>query len=54
MQLKPAIIATTQGDLRRHQKTRQASFVNAEVIDVTDVISDQSTTRLIKLLGKDL
>ncbi len=54
MQLKPDIIAITQGDLKRHKKTRQASFVNAEVIDVTDVISDQSTTRLIKLLGKDL
>lgn len=52
--LKPDIIATTQGDLKRHLKERQASLVSAEIIDVIDVISDQSTTRLIRLLGKDL
>lgn len=54
MQLKPAIIATTQGDPKRYLKERQASFVNARIIDVTDVIRGQSTTRLIRLLGKDL
>jgi rfaE bifunctional protein nucleotidyltransferase chain/domain len=54
MQLKPAIIAITRGDLKRHQKARQASLVNAEIIDVIDVISDQSTTRLVRLLDKDL
>ena len=52
--LKPDIIASTQGDLKRHLKERQAGLVNAEIVDVIDVISDKSTTRLIKLLGKDL
>ena len=54
MQLKPAIIATTQGDLKRQFKERQASLVAAEIIDVIDVINDQSTSRLIRLLDKDL
>jgi rfaE bifunctional protein nucleotidyltransferase chain/domain len=54
MQLKPAIIATTQGDQKRHLKERQAGLVAAEIIDVIDVISDKSTSRLISLLGKDL
>jgi len=53
-QLKPAIIATTEGDINRHRKARQASLVGAKIINVTNVISDQSTTRLIRLLGKDL
>lgn len=54
VKLKPAIIATTQGDVNRHHKERQANLVGAEIIEVTDVISDQSTTRLVRILGKDL
>jgi len=52
IQLKPAIIATTIGDIHRHHKERQASLVNATVIDVTAPISDKSTTSLIKLLDE--
>jgi rfaE bifunctional protein nucleotidyltransferase chain/domain len=54
IQLKPAIIATTQGDLHKEQKARQATLVNCRIIEVTDFIRDQSTTRLVKLLGDDL
>lgn len=50
--LKPAIIATTKGDPGRTHKERQAESINAKVIDVIDLIEDQSTSRLIKLLKK--
>lgn len=48
--IKPAIIATTQGDPNRHHKERQAKAVNGKVIDVMSPIHNQSTTRLITLL----
>jgi D-beta-D-heptose 7-phosphate kinase/D-beta-D-heptose 1-phosphate adenosyltransferase len=54
IELKPAIIATTQGDLYRSHKERQAALVNGKIIDVTNFVSDQSTTRLVALLGKEL
>lgn len=54
IQLKPAIIATTQGDLQRKQKARQAALINCKIIEVTGFIRDQSTTQLVKLLGKKL
>lgn len=54
IELKPAIIATTQGDMQKKNKERQASSVNCKVIEVTNFISDQSTSRLVKLLGKEL
>ena len=50
--LKPAIIATTSGDINRHHKERQAKSVGAKVIDVTMPISDKSTTTLIHLLDE--
>ncbi|HSX09441.1 MAG TPA: adenylyltransferase/cytidyltransferase family protein [Candidatus Saccharimonadales bacterium] len=50
--LKPAIIATTSGDMKRHYKERSAKLVHAEVIDVTTPVSDKSTTTLIKLLDE--
>lgn len=50
--LKPAIIATTAGDINRNHKERQAELVNATVIDVTMPISDKSTTTLVKLLDE--
>lgn len=50
--LKPAIIATTAGDINRHHKERQAELVQAKVIDVTMPISDKSTTTLIRLLDE--
>lgn len=52
MTLKPAIIATTSGDRNRHHKERQAKLVAAHVIDVTEQISDKSTTKLIALLNE--
>lgn len=48
--IKPAIIATTQGDVNRHHKDRQARQIGAKVVDVTPQISDESTTRLVHLL----
>lgn len=50
--LKPAIIATTAGDINRNHKERQAELVHAKVIDVTMPISDKSTTKLVLLLDE--
>lgn len=54
IQIKPAIIATTQGDFYKKHKERQAALINSKVVEVTDYIMDQSTSRLVKLLGKEL
>jgi rfaE bifunctional protein nucleotidyltransferase chain/domain len=48
--VKPAIIATTQGDKNRHHKERQAALVGAQVMDVTEPIKDKSTTHVVNLL----
>ncbi|HSA83715.1 MAG TPA: adenylyltransferase/cytidyltransferase family protein [Patescibacteria group bacterium] len=48
--IKPAIIATTRGDANRFHKERQANEVGARVVDVTDEISNKSTTKIIKIL----
>lgn len=48
--LKPAIIATTAGDINRVHKERQAKIIGAKVVDVINEISNQSTTRLINIL----
>jgi rfaE bifunctional protein nucleotidyltransferase chain/domain len=50
--IKPAIIATTAGDLNRSHKERQAKKIGAKVVDVTDQISNQSTTRIIHILNE--
>jgi len=50
MEIKPAIIATTKGDQYRFHKERQAKSVGASVIDVTDPIKDQSTTKVFEIL----
>lgn len=52
--LKPDILAVTKGDQQRKHKERQAGLIGCRVVDVTEVIDDQSTSRLVKLLGKDL
>ncbi len=52
MQLKPAIIATTAGDINRIHKERQAKLIDAKVVDVTAPIKNQSTTRLIHVLNE--
>ncbi|MEK7450585.1 MAG: adenylyltransferase/cytidyltransferase family protein [Patescibacteria group bacterium] len=54
MQIKPSIIAITQGDSSMHHKERQAKKVNGKVAVVTEIIKDQSTTRLAELISKDL
>lgn len=52
--IKPDFIAITKGDPYKKQKDRQAKKINCTVIEVTQVITDKSTSRLIELLGKDL
>jgi rfaE bifunctional protein nucleotidyltransferase chain/domain len=51
-QLKPAIIATTAGDLYREHKERQAKKVGATVVDVIKPISNRSTTKLFTILNE--
>lgn len=50
--LKPNIIATTKGDPNRCHKERQARLTGSEVVDVIDLISDKSTTKLAKFIFK--
>ena len=50
--IKPAIIATTKGDVYRFHKERQAALVGAKVIDVIDPVKNQSTTKLIAILNE--
>ena len=50
--IKPAIIATTEGDVNRQHKERQAQMVEAKVVDVTMPVTDKSTTKLIQLLDE--
>jgi D-beta-D-heptose 7-phosphate kinase/D-beta-D-heptose 1-phosphate adenosyltransferase len=52
LKIKPAIIATTKGDAYRFHKERQADSVGGKVIDVTDPIKDQSTSRIFKILSE--
>jgi FAD synthetase len=47
--IKPAIIATTKGDLHRVHKERQAKLIDAQVKDVIENMYNQSTTKLIKI-----
>ena len=50
--IKPAIIATSVGDPSRFHKERQASITGAKVVEVTEQIVNQSTTRLIDILNE--
>lgn len=50
--IKPAIIATTQGDEHRNHKERQAAAIGAQVVDAVAQIENQSTTRLISILNE--
>ncbi|MEN9407292.1 MAG: hypothetical protein RLZZ455_508 [Candidatus Parcubacteria bacterium] len=52
--LKPAIIATTKADPQRVHKVRQANSVGAKVIDVTELIRTNSTTKIAELLQREL
>ena len=53
-QIHPSIIATTAKDPNILHKKRQANQINGKVVYVLKRISDQSTTRLAKLIGQDL
>ena len=50
--IKPAIIATTKGDVNRSHKERQAKHIGAQVIDVTTPISNKSTSKIITLFNE--
>lgn len=54
IKIKPAIIAITKGATRRKNKERQAALASSKLVEVTGYIRDQSTTRLVKFLGKEL
>ncbi len=51
---KPAIIATTQPDVNRRHKERQAKMVGGTVVDVIPKIENQSTSRIASLLEKEI
>jgi rfaE bifunctional protein nucleotidyltransferase chain/domain len=46
--LKPAIIATTNGDPHFHHKDRQAHLTHGRVVSVIDRLPDFSTTKIVK------
>ena len=52
--IQPSIIATTAKDPNILHKIRQANQINAKVVYVLQRISDQSTTRLTKLVNQDI
>lgn len=52
--IKPAIIATTRADPHRGHKERQAALSGASVVDVTDMVHTNSTTKIAKLLQSEL
>lgn len=51
--IKPAIIATTEGDPEISHKKRQATATGANLITVTSQVKDQSTSRLARLLQNE-
>ncbi len=53
-QIRPAVIATTQNDKNRKHKLRQAKLIKGAVVDVISRIKSHSTTKLAKLIEKDL
>lgn len=53
-QIQPSIIATTAKDPNILHKMRQAKKINGKVVRVLQIISDQSTSRLAKLINQDL
>jgi len=54
MKIQPDVIATSEGDTYIGHKERQAKMVLGKVVEVTGIISDQSTSRLVKILGAEL
>lgn len=52
--IKPAIIATTEGDPGRIHKERQAKLVDAQLVDVVHKLENRSTSRIAKILENEL
>ncbi len=52
--LKPDIIATTKTDPGRIHKKRQAKKLGIRVVEVLDKIENRSTSRIARLLKKEL
>lgn len=52
--LKPNVIATTEQDEYRFHKERQGKLVGARVIDVIPRIVGESTSKIAKLLAREL
>jgi len=48
LRLKPAIIATTEGDAYEHHKKRQADLTGAQLIPVIKRLPEHSTSKIIK------
>lgn len=53
-QIKPDVIATTKNDKNKEHKIRQAKIVGGKVVDAIPRIKSRSTSRLVKLIKKDL
>ncbi len=51
--LAPHVIATTSGDKNMHHKKRQASLINAKVIEVIKQLRKKSTSRIANLIAKE-
>lgn len=51
--IRPSIIATTYKDPQKKHKKRQAKQINGKVAYVTQRISDQSTTKLAKVIDRE-
>lgn len=52
--IKPSVIAITDGDKRISQKKEQAKTVGAKLVIVTKLIPQQSTSRVIEIITQDL
>lgn len=52
--LSPTIIATTRNDPRITDKKRQATVINAAVVEVTDYLPQYATSKIVSLLQKEL
>ncbi len=51
--IKPMVIAISENDANIKHKKRQAKIIGAKVVSVTAQISNQSTTRLIKIIEEN-
>lgn len=51
--INPDIFAVSQNDKNLNHKIRQAETLGAKVIEVTPEISNQSTTKIIKILEQE-